>query len=39
MCETYNTRIHVHICSLGIPGLITADMVREGAAVIDIGEH
>lgn len=24
-------------CCAGIPGLITADMVKEGAAVIDVG--
>ena len=24
-------------CHLGVPGLITADMVKEGAAVIDVG--
>lgn len=26
----------VHLCA-GVPGLITADMVKEGAAVIDVG--
>lgn len=25
-----------HLCA-GVPGLITADMVKEGAAVIDVG--
>lgn len=26
----------IHLCA-GVPGLITADMVKEGAAVIDVG--
>uniref|UniRef100_A0A4W5KK07 Tetrahydrofolate dehydrogenase/cyclohydrolase NAD(P)-binding domain-containing protein n=1 Tax=Hucho hucho TaxID=62062 RepID=A0A4W5KK07_9TELE len=27
----------VCVCPLGVPGLITVDMVKEGAAVIDVG--
>lgn len=34
----FSTTISMWFCSLtGIPNLITADMIKEGAAVIDVG--
>lgn len=36
--ELLSTTVSLWVCSLaGIPNLITADMIKEGAAVIDVG--
>lgn len=34
-CLKYFTSVYLFL--LGIPNLITADMIKEGAAVIDVG--
>jgi methylenetetrahydrofolate dehydrogenase (NADP+) / methenyltetrahydrofolate cyclohydrolase len=35
--QSHTSRADIIICALGIPGFLTADMVKEGAVVIDVG--